>query len=308
MSDPDRKDEEALEEERMAKALNNVKLHGRNAYAATHSTPPKKGDANHNRSPSGSSPHNRQVSGSTSPRGNDASGSISPRGQQVGVRGPKIVKDQNAGPLPEWKRVQLEREEAERKRSAEEETRRRQYQDQIVQSASSGHSLIDTSSAMSGGNFVDPAARKNESPAKEADTVVPGKAIFEDKDQEEELRKEEEYLMRRTGSVVAKKKPAHHLPDSSLTGDHNKDAHLALSPKQQKVTVAWVDSVSGDTIQELPFFTNGGRLPMLAVEGALGVKNVIWKETNQPLTAGPDGFTLISVGQRQIIEIIADRK
>jgi hypothetical protein len=297
MADPDKKDEEALEEERLAKSLQNVKLHGRNAYAATHVTPPKKG-SNPNMGP-------------VSPRGNssnDVAQPVSPRGQQVGVRGPKIVKDQPSGPLPEWKRVQLEREENERKRVEEEERRKRMYQEQIVHSASSGHSLIDTSSAMSGSNFVDPAAKKTESPAKEPDTVVPGKAIFDDKDKEEELRKEEEYFMRRTGSLVPKKKPAHHLPDTSLTGDHNKDAHLALSPKQQKVTIAWVDAVSGDTIQELPFFANGGRLPMLAVEGAFGVKNVIWKETNQPLTAGPDGFTTTSIGSRQIIEIIADRK
>jgi len=268
-----------------------------------------------------------QLSGSTSPRSNgnsphqkqpstgsahqkQPSGSISPRGQQVGVRGPKIVKDQPSGPLPEWKRVQLERDEADRKRHEEEERRRRQYQDQIVHSASAGHSLIDTSSAMSGGTFVDPAANRHE-PAqvnRGVDEVVPGKAIFEDKDKEEDLRKEEEYLMRRTGSIVTKKKVTRHTPESSLTGDSNKDAHLALNPRQQKVLVAWVDAVSGDTIQELPFFANAGRLPMVAVEGALGVKNVVWKETNQALTAGPDGFATVSVGGRNVIEIIADRK
>jgi len=47
---------------------------------------------------------------------------------------------------------------------------------------------------------------------------------------------------------------------------------------------------------------------MLAVEGALGMKNVIWKDTNQPLSAGPDGFSTISVGNRTIIEVIGDKK
>jgi len=51
--------------------------------------------------------------------------------------------------------------------------------------------------------------------------VVPGKAIFDDKDAEEELRREEEYLMRRTGtapSLPKQTKPVHHAPSSSLTG------------------------------------------------------------------------------------------
>jgi len=47
---------------------------------------------------------------------------------------------------------------------------------------------------------------------------------------------------------------------------------------------------------------------MLAVEGALGVKNVVWKETNQPLTAGADGFSTANIGNRNLIEVIADRK
>jgi hypothetical protein len=47
---------------------------------------------------------------------------------------------------------------------------------------------------------------------------------------------------------------------------------------------------------------------MLAVEGAFGVKNVVWKDTKQALTAGADGFSTISIGARQIVEIIADRK
>jgi len=199
----------------------------------------------------------------------------------------------------------MEREEAERRRYDEEERRRRTYQDQIVQSAHSGQSLIDTSSAMSGGPFVDPAAKRAE-PSRPVDDVVPGKAIFEDKDKEEDLRKEEEYLLRRTGSVVTKKKAAPtHV--SSLSGDHMKDAHLSLSPKQQRIVIAWVDSGTGDTIQALPFFANAGRLPMMAVEGAFKVKNVVWKETQQALTAGPDGFSTVSVGTRGAIEIIADR-
>ena len=51
--------------------------------------------------------------------------------------------------------------------------------------------------------------------------MVPGKAIFEDKDKEDELRKEEEYLMRRTGTApnLNKASSKHHkLPSSSLTG------------------------------------------------------------------------------------------
>jgi len=239
------------------------------------------------------------------------SGTVSPRGVTVGARGPRIVKDQQSGPLPEWKRVQLEREEAERKRVDEEEQRKKTYANQIVHSAATGHSNIDTSSAMSGGTFVDPLA-KSSSPTKAPveDVVTPGKAMFDGKDTDEELLKEEEYLNRRTGMAAAipKKKSVHHIPESSLTGVAEKDAHLALNSRQQKVLVALVDSVSGDTIAELPFFANAGRLPMLAVEGALKIKNVVWKETKQALTAGPDGFSTLSVGNRNVIEVIADRQ
>lgn len=62
------RDPELLEEERLAKSLEHARLHGRNAYAATHQTPPKKFGTN---SPQPATP--------TSPRG-QASGDVSPRG------------------------------------------------------------------------------------------------------------------------------------------------------------------------------------------------------------------------------------
>jgi len=306
MADPDQRDEAALEEERLARSLQNSKLHGRNAYAAAHSAPPKKNSApSFNTMPAQG---NGQGTGPVSPR-SESGHTRTPSGAIVGARGPKIVKDQQSGPLPEWKRVQMEREDAERKRIGEEAGRKKMYSDQIVHSASSGFSNIDTTSAMSSGSFVDPLAKKPESPAKAAeDPVTPGKAMFDGKDAEEELRKEEEYLNRRTGNAPIKKKSVLRAPDSSLTGNAEKDAHLALNSRQQKVLVVHVDSGSGDPIQELPFFANAGRLPMLAVEGALKIRNVVWKETKQALTAGPDGFSTISVGNRNVIEVIADRQ
>jgi len=308
MADPDRKDEATLEEERLTRSLTNSKLHGRNAFAAAHASPPKKASTpGFNTMPAHGNGHG---TGPISPREKADAGS--PGGAYtVGARGPKIVKDQHhSGPLPEWKRVQLEREEAEKKRIEEEERRKKMYSDQIVHSASSGFSNIDTTSAMSGGNFVDPLAKRpSESPIKPSeDVVTPGKAMFDDKDAEEDLRKEEEYLNRRTGNAPIKKKSVMRHPESSLTGNAEKDAHLALNPRQQKVLIVLVDSVSGDAIQELPFFANAGRLPMLAVEGALKIKNVVWKETKQALSAGPDGFSTISVGSRNVIEVIADRQ
>lgn len=62
--------------------------------------------------------------------------------EQVGARGPKIVKDSPGGPIPEWKRIQMEKEEAERKRLDEEERRKKEYTDQILRSASNGHSNV----------------------------------------------------------------------------------------------------------------------------------------------------------------------
>jgi len=305
MADPDQKDEAALEEERLARSLQNSKLHGRNAYAATHASPPKKNSTPSFNTMPGNG--NGYGTGPVSPRG-ESTPTRTTSGAIVGARGPKIVKDQHSGPMPEWKRVQMEREDAERRRVGEEADRKKMYSEQIVHSASTGHSNIDTTSAMSGGTFVDPH-KKPESPSKPAeDPITPGKAMFDGKDEEEELRKEEEYLNRRTGNAPIKKKSVMRAPDSSLTGNAEKDAHLALNSRQQKVLVVHVDSGSGETIQELPFFANAGRLPMLAVEGALKIKNVVWKETKQALIVGPDGFSTISVGNRNVIEVIADRQ
>jgi len=133
MADDDKKDEGELEEERISRALSHSKLRGHNAFAATHATPPKKGTAAPVKA---ASPPQQKVEAQT------AGGS--PSGQIVGARGPKIVKDAN-GPLPEWKRVQLEREEAERRKAAEEESRRREYANQIVNSAASGLSTARSS-------------------------------------------------------------------------------------------------------------------------------------------------------------------
>jgi len=134
MSGDGEKDEAALEEERLAKSLTAAKLHGRNAFAATHATPPKKGST-----PSFGtvSPQHKQP---------EPAQPVSPRGQTIGARGPKIVKDQQSPEsLPAWKRAQLEREEAERRRGEEEERRRRDYANQIVNAAATGQSTVHPS-------------------------------------------------------------------------------------------------------------------------------------------------------------------
>jgi len=289
--DPDKRDEAELEEERFARTLSHQKMHGRNAFAATHAVPPKKNP----QSPNGSQ--------TTTQSGNQSSPGL-------GDRGPRVHKKEPSGPLPEWKKQQLEREEAEKKRREEEEQRRKEYTVQIVNSATVGHSTVETSSAITG-NFVDPLVQKaaQEKKQEKEPEVVPGRAIFDDKDKEEELKREEQYLMRRTGSTGPVKRQAVHSPSSSFSGDATKDAHLALHTKQVKVMVAWVDNVTGEVKSQLPFFATGGRLPMVAVEGALGIKNLVVKESKQPLTAGPDGFSTVSIGNGKIyVEVLADPK
>jgi hypothetical protein len=274
-------DPEALEEQRLARTLSGAKMRGHNAYAASKAAPPKK------------------VSTSTSPP---------PASKQqhspVG-RAPSTNKPTASGPMPEWKRAQMERDEVEKKRHEEEERRKKQYVDQIVTSVSSGHTTVESDSAVAPGTFVDPLSLK--APPKEEASPEPGRSILIDPElKAEELRREEEYMNRRTGQGPPKEKSKPKLV-SAMTGHSDKDAHLGLNAHTKKLMVVLLDQ-SGAVIDEGSFILNKtGKLPVLAVENGMKVKNIIWKEKNEPIIAQPDGYSSQNFSSRELIEITGNR-
>jgi len=281
----DNADPGKVEEERLTRTMSGA---GRKAaiMKATHATPPK---------------HTRDGS-------NPEKSPSSPGFGQGGGRAPMLPgsKPAASGPMPEWKRSQNEREVTERKKQEEEERRRKQYVSQIVTSAASGQSTVETDSAV-GAGFKDPlqakAAKVEEAPPPPEKTAA--QTFFDPEDKEAELKREEEYMARRTGLAPStSKKIVKATP--AATGNHEKDAHLALNPHMHKLQVIFVDD-AGTTINEGGFILKNGRLPVLAVENGLKVRDLKWKETGQAITAEGDGYSSINFGTRDSIEVKGHR-
>jgi len=274
-----------LEEDRLERTMSgHTRSH--KIIAATHATSPKR----HEKQISGGSPqggHERQTSGGFG---------------QGGGRAPMKDKPALSGPVPEWKRAQMERDESEKKRTDEEERRKKQYVTQIVSSAAAGHTTVDTQSAVTQ-NFVDPlqakAGKVDEAPPPPEKTAA--QTFFDPADKEEDLKREEDYMQRRTGLAPSTSKKIAR-PAQPQTGIHEKDAHLALNPHMRKLLVIFVDE-QGQTISEGGFMLRDGRLPVLAVENGLKVRDIKWKESGQALTAGPDGYSSVNFGTRDLIEV-----
>jgi len=286
MSDPE-VDPESQEEARLTKTLSGARMRGHNAYTATQAPKKKK---------------------TASPEKQDASAAPAP---QYG-RAPMTNKPAAGGPVPEWKRQQMERDETDKRRREDEERRRQQYVSQITTSVASGQTTVETTSAVTT-NFVDPLAVKA-SPMKAAEPEVTqptaAQTFFDPADKEEELKREEEYMARRTGlspGRSAEKLKVTVNTKVGTSGVAEKDAHLALGSKTQKLGVVLVDAASGDTLDEGAFMLKNGRLPVLAVENGLKVRDLVWKETGQAIKAEADGYSSFAFGQRQFIEVTGHR-
>jgi len=115
-------------------------------------------------------------------------------------------------------------------------------------------------------------------------------------------------MARRTGLSPGRsaEKLKVHVNTKGTSGVAEKDAHLSLG-KTQKLIVALVNTTTGETIDEGGFILKNGRLPVLAVENGLKVRDLVWKETGQPIKAEADGYSAFGFGQRQFIEVTGNR-
>jgi len=285
MSEPD-VDPEKLEEARLTKTLSGARMRGHNAFTATQAGAPKK-----------------KIS---SPEKHDAASASPP---QYG-RAPMTSKPAASGPMPEWKRQQMDRDEAAMRKRDEEERRRQQYVTQITTGVAAGQSTVETTSAVTT-NFVDPLAVKTAPRAAEpepAQQPTAAQTFFDPADKEEELKREEDYLARRTGLSPQRTTSKTHVSTKvGTSGVAEKDAHLALGSKTQKLGVVLVDAASGATLEEGAFMLKNGRLPVLAVENGFKVRDLVWKENGQAIKAEADGYSAVSFGQRDFIEVTGHR-
>eukprot|EP01128_Nolandella_sp_AFSM9_P008986 TRINITY_DN5627_c0_g1_i1.p1 TRINITY_DN5627_c0_g1~~TRINITY_DN5627_c0_g1_i1.p1 ORF type:complete len:292 (+),score=90.62 TRINITY_DN5627_c0_g1_i1:91-966(+) len=254
-----------------------------------------------------------------SPRGVQSNVVVSPRSRTHG-RAPStehgVYKGKN-GKIPAWKLKQIEEEEKAKKAAEEEEKRKQQYVHQLESAIQSGHSPVDQSHDAQGfhdhdhtfttdvheSSFHIPVSETSEK--LHEDEPVSGKDVFEDRDEEEEMRLEEERLMRRTGMTPRGGDSVHHHRSaSSLTGNPLNDSHLAIGG-QQKIDVAWVGH-DGVVKAEGAFMCVDSRLPILAVENGLKVKNLVWKETGKAITNKGNGYSNLTFQGRNFVEVFGD--
>jgi len=285
MSEPE-VDPEKLEEARLTKTLSGVRNRGHNAFTATQA------------------PHKKKAS---SPEKQEAAAASPP---QYG-RAPMTHKAAASGPMPEWKRQQMERDEGAQKKREEEERRRQQYVSQITTGVAAGQSSVETTSAVTS-NFVDPLAAKSNPRLQEVEAApqpTAAQTFFDPADKEEELKREEEYMARRTGLSPQRttSTKVHVNTKVGTSGVAEKDAHLALGSKTQKLGVLLVDAASGVTLDEGAFMLKNGRLPVLAVENGLKVRDLVWKENGVAIKAEADGYSAASFGGRDFIEVTGHR-
>jgi len=232
-------------------------------------------------------------------------------------------KQQSTGSMPEWKRKQLEAEQAAAAQREEEERKKRERANLMGK-------VEEVSASPFGTTFHEPI-RATSSPRHEIDTSATSPRNFA-QDQDELLRIEEQRLARKLATTA----PAGGISSESLQspkgGIRNEEdeeelmrieemrlmkktlntlkdgeqpaspthATLERAPSVIKCDVLWIDRSSGAVLRQQSFPTVKGKLPVATLKRMWGVNSVTWVERNCELREGSDGYSDLVVDRNSI--------